>query len=614
MKAKVSVVFLLLLFVMFQLTSDDRNKTRLDRNQPQMDGTNSATYIPYNTAPQSIVFVNQLARGFETDSLAIGPEVATGITGFYDFKTNGETNVYIQVDQANPLNIHIIDVQTDSNDVYTAANTRKTKYAFSSNGGLTWEPSVDVPDGIRSGFGVLQLRNSAAVIADHNQPVGGRLDARLYVDAAPLAATFNEYTSPNPNSTPFGVWPQISVYNNGNVGLISRRNVSITAPPETLYYSVFDGTNLSARTPLWISGMNFNGTVGSNARYHIANNNQGRVTVVIAPVNENDTLDNSKMFQRTSTDNGVTWGPVTTVFAPYTVNGGMDTVSTAGGSFLLYKPNTNFYYLAYPITTDGLFADGKLQLTKSDGVTTTNTTICTVADVGATTTYSQSLAFVFNIDFPALGWSADGSTLYCVYSVVKSDTANGGFNQRDLYMQYSLNDGSTWSTPVRLTNTPTIDESYPSVSLWNAGSTGGNYELNLVYMKDPGVGPSAFNGNGVLAVPPTRNQLIYRRIVGTSPIGIGNNQNILKDYHLAQNYPNPFNPSTTIEYNLIKSGLVSLKVYDVIGREVATLVNEVQTAGVKSLQFDASSLPSGIYIYKISAGDFSDTKKMILVK
>ncbi len=608
MRAKASVIFLLLLFVSFQVSSGDRNQTRLNRNVSQMDGSN-VSFIPYNIAPQSIVFTAPLAQGFATDSILVGPEVFTGISGFYDFKTNGETNEYIQVDALNPLNIHVIDVQSDSLD-QAGATTRRTKYSFSTNGGLTWELSVDVPN-VRSGFGVLQLKDGAAVISNHSTNAGNRLDANLYIDVAPLAATFNEYSHPNPTTRPFGIWPQISVYNNGNVGLISRRNVSSTVPPETLYYSVYTGgTQMSDRTPLWISGMNFIGTVGSNARYHIANNNQGRVTVIIAPVNENDTLENSKIFEITSTNNGTTWGPVNTAFAPYTVNGGQDTVATAGGSFFVYKKNTNNWYLAYPITTDNLFANGKLQLTKSDG---THTTICTVADVGGATTMSQSLAFVFTIDFPALGWSADGSTLYCVYSVVKSDTSNGGFNQRDLYIQYSLNDGTTWSTPVRLTNTPTIDETYPSVSLWNPGTSGGNYELNLVYMKDPGVGPASFNGNGTLAAP-SRNQLIFRKLTGTNPIGIGNNQNILKDYHLAQNYPNPFNPVTKIEYNLVKAGFVSLKVYDVLGREVATLVNDVQTAGVKSMEFNAENLPSGIYIYKIKAGDFTDTKKMILVK
>jgi len=85
-------------------------------------------------------------------------------------------------------------------------------------------------------------------------------------------------------------------------------------------------------------------------------------------------------------------------------------------------------------------------------------------------------------------------------------------------------------------------------------------------------------------------------------------------YKLNQNYPNPFNPSTTIRYSIPQTSLVTLKVYDVLGREVAALVNEEKSLGTYQLNFDASSLASGIYFYKLQAGSFISTKKMILLK
>ncbi|MEW6196410.1 MAG: T9SS type A sorting domain-containing protein [Bacteroidota bacterium] len=86
------------------------------------------------------------------------------------------------------------------------------------------------------------------------------------------------------------------------------------------------------------------------------------------------------------------------------------------------------------------------------------------------------------------------------------------------------------------------------------------------------------------------------------------------DYHLGNNYPNPFNPTTVISFNLPQQEHVTLKVYDVLGKEVATLVEGVQNSGRHEVKFDASELASGIYFYTLKAGKFSQTNKMILVK
>jgi len=86
------------------------------------------------------------------------------------------------------------------------------------------------------------------------------------------------------------------------------------------------------------------------------------------------------------------------------------------------------------------------------------------------------------------------------------------------------------------------------------------------------------------------------------------------EYNLYQNYPNPFNPTTTIRYSIINPNVVKIKIYDVLGREVRTLVNEFKQAGTYELQFSANGLASGIYLYRIESGSFVETKKMILLK
>src|SRR3990172_1625793 len=89
---------------------------------------------------------------------------------------------------------------------------------------------------------------------------------------------------------------------------------------------------------------------------------------------------------------------------------------------------------------------------------------------------------------------------------------------------------------------------------------------------------------------------------------------IPQEFALMQNYPNPFNPSTTIEYQITEYGLVSIKIFDVLGKEVRTLVNEEKSPGIYKVSFDASNLASGIYLYQLQTSGYISSKKMLLVR
>jgi len=101
---------------------------------------------------------------------------------------------------------------------------------------------------------------------------------------------------------------------------------------------------------------------------------------------------------------------------------------------------------------------------------------------------------------------------------------------------------------------------------------------------------------------------------GLTSSGIETPNETPDNFSLKQNYPNPFNPGTTINYSLPASDFVTLTVYDALGNAVRTLVSERQNAGNYSLNFNAASLPSGIYFYKLLTTSFSEVKKMTLVK
>jgi hypothetical protein len=97
-------------------------------------------------------------------------------------------------------------------------------------------------------------------------------------------------------------------------------------------------------------------------------------------------------------------------------------------------------------------------------------------------------------------------------------------------------------------------------------------------------------------------------------VGVNDKKYIPQTYSLSQNFPNPFNPSTTINYSLPHSGNVKLTVYNSIGSKVATIVNEYKPAGNYSVQFNASNLASGIYLYRLESGSFTSAKKLTLLK
>jgi len=113
---------------------------------------------------------------------------------------------------------------------------------------------------------------------------------------------------------------------------------------------------------------------------------------------------------------------------------------------------------------------------------------------------------------------------------------------------------------------------------------------------------------------------VYRNLLVT-PVSVEPEKEIVNDFKLEQNYPNPFNPSTKIKFTIPETPLsfgeglgVRLIVYDVLGNEIATLVNEEKSAGNYEVEFDASSLPSGVYFYQLRAGSYIETKKMLLLK
>ena len=147
-------------------------------------------------------------------------------------------------------------------------------------------------------------------------------------------------------------------------------------------------------------------------------------------------------------------------------------------------------------------------------------------------------------------------------------------------------------------------------------STNGGATWNIQYVNINNVGwikPMYFHNNSIGWVAGGNTTLLFTSTGGATFISHFGNEIPIR-FALKQNYPNPFNPITRISFEIPKDGLVLLKIYDILGKEVASLVNEVKTAGYYSIDFDASRLSSGVYFYRLKSGSFNEVKRMVVLK
>jgi hypothetical protein len=226
-----------------------------------------------------------------------------------------------------------------------------------------------------------------------------------------------------------------------------------------------------------------------------------------------------------------------------------------------------------------------------------------------------------------------------VVHVVWYDTRDG---DHEIYYKRSTDGGANWGADTRLTNNPGFSV-YPSVSVsglivhvaWK-DQRDGNYEIYYKRSADGGISWGAdtrltnnssvsentsISSSGSVVHVVWRDwrdgneEIYYKRDPSGNIVGIINtNWEIPEQFSLSQNYPNPFNPVTVISYKLAVSSFTSLKIYDVLGKEAATLVNQSQLPGTYEVEFDGSNLGSGIYYYKLTSGDFTETRKAVLIK
>ena len=316
---------------------------------------------------------------------------------------------------------------------------------------------------------------------------------------------------------------------------------------------------------------------------------------------------NGETYYKRSTDGGISWGTdtrLTNNTAPsYTPSG------AASGQVVHvvwndnHEGNEEIYYIR---STDGGVSWGtETRLTNNSAQSGSASVSVSVSSVHVVWTdlrdgnyeiyYKRSTdggtswgADTRLTNDPNISYNPSGAVSGQVVHVVWYDNRDGNF---EMYYKRSTDGGLSWGADIRLTNAPGNSE-FPSVSVsgtvvhvvWQDNRDGND---EIYYKRDPTGGVTEIK-DIELEVP--------------------------KEFSLSQNYPNPFNPSTVVQFSLPRSESVTLKVFSILGEEIATLVSNGLSAGTYQVDWNAQGFPSGIHFYRLQAGAFIQTRKLILLR
>lgn len=245
----------------------------------------------------------------------------------------------------------------------------------------------------------------------------------------------------------------------------------------------------------------------------------------------------------------------------------------------------------------------------------------------------------FYVAMPNIWWGTSITTIYRSTNAGVSFTSHNA-NVSGIYILalHFNSEGTGLSASVTMSKSTNSGASYTSLPAPGAGNISGiqGSGEDFWYIRGTGVYRSTNSGNSWEQVYNTASTLQHidfpdglsgcqagwavgnggniHKMTGSVTSSGGNNTEIPKEYELKQNYPNPFNPTTNFGLRIADFGFVTLKVFDISGKEVAVLLNEKLNAGVYNVEFNASHLTSGVYFYTLRAAGFTQTKKMLLVK
>lgn len=523
----------------------------------------------------------------------------------YDLQSNASTQ-QVWLDYSNPQFLHA--VFTNSQVATSPWADRTCLYFGSTDAGVSWFELGGVPvntgsDG-KSGFpSIYGLPTGEAVILDHNNSNSSTyIHTKLYFDNSPFEYNFTEYDPGNINDGP--VWPR-HVVTDDNIVIFASSGSEPT--PTDVKINTFD-----LSTGLFSGWQNLASDDAEQYDFAISPNG----TIGLAYNGWDEVNQDGDVLYRFSTNNGLTWSDSVIVFdrddAQDTTMGSLRGVQV---NFYNEEPCVTYEVSQQIFSTSNYITNLPSEIHFwSPNVNGGNPIV--IADSNNVPYYPYVGTPDVHVPLcrPVIG-RADNGYLFIAFNA----TTEHVFPSPDTtsymagFFTYSSDGGENWSTPEKFTpESPLLDWRYPSIAevVPVTVTDGEAFTIHIVMQGDTLPG-STVNTEGM----PVGVTAQYYHFSADVIIGSTNgNEGVITTYTLEQNYPNPFNPSTTIKYSIPTESFVQLKIYDILGTEVATLVNEEKSTGSYYVVFNASGIPSGVYFYTFSAGEFNLSKKMILMK
>lgn len=490
--------------------------------------------------------------------------IPTTLSGYWDVQSNGVAPQYLI--RATPSDsFHIIYLSTVSNDY---KSDLRIGYATSSSG-YSWNGSYIINPPLE-GNPSIEFWHGKPIIA-FNRLIGDTASSTLYIpsDTEIQLPRFYDYYEP--------INPRIAVAANSDLVIVCSRRI-----PSAVYKITLDEHFAGS----WSQPLNY---LHFGDEYLVVTNDSGRVAIVWS------NADSVGFFE--SYDNGETFNSSNLIFASQIIKG--DFITPKRGLDAVYVGNALFIVWTAVGSTP-----------QSACILSWNPVggIQTVVD---SSRLSETLASSMNplddhiiIDRPTIGRYEGTSSVGCAFVVFKAgEIDSAGWNYGDIYISpegYFYGWGYSWN----ITNSPTIDDRYPEIVPTNTPASG----LFLVsYQSDTIPGLNMIRGLNSKAIQNAQR-------AGVIDLTVDETSKLPRDPALFQNYPNPFNPRTTLRYTILHPGNVRIIVYDLLGRELAELVNREQSPGTREIHWDAAGLPSGMYFYRIITPEFTQTKKMLLLR